>query len=707
MFIGEAPGREEDEGGRPFIGSAGKVLNKILFYVPFTTRKSSRISNIIKCRPPNNRPPTDQEIKNCLPYLLEEIKEINPTNLVALGSTATQALTGKDLTWRGMIVKDLYFNLPTLITYHPSYILRGNWGEISTVVHDISKLQNPPKEYSQEYILEPSDELLTHYLFDTWKDSPVAVDIETTANFVGGPDPYRDSIIGIGFCGEPGVALSLHLSNFSPQRWKIIKTFLEGNTPKVFQNNQFDRYFLLLHQGIKVKNMVWDTFDSMNLIKSDSPRDLDFLRSIYTNIPPYKHKYKKPWELPKEALGHYNCLDVDTTLQVSINQKPFITGKLKDLQKQTLIYNDIALDMQHRGVYINQEKLATNFLDINPKAESLKAQFYKDFYIDIDSPKQVSTLLFETLKLPPPPSAYKGKSLSVDETVLQDLMKRIYTDDRQILTRILEYRELAKILSTYIIGFYKLIKDDRRIHPEWKPTGTDTGRWACHKPNMQNIPRHLRGQIIAGPKKKLLIGDFTQLELLIISILSGETSLSKAITLGRDVHEEIRLKMNEIIPTSRVVAKTMVFGTMYGLSVRTASEQFKIPPLIIETLQSMVIKEFPKIASFRDELLGKYKSKGILETPFGRIKHCKSMTEALNYPVQSCASEVANRALVKIFKAGFNIILYIHDEIVVEEDLETDRLKEFESCFNDACPELSKVFPVKVREALTWEEAKE
>lgn len=702
MFIGEAPGREEDEQKRPFVGSAGKILNKILFYIP-VYRKDVYISNIVKCRPPNNRPPTSSEVEKCLPFLVDEIEQIKPKYLVALGSSASITLTGKDLTWRGNIVKSFFFGIPTLITFHPSYLQRGHWDEFSTIVHDITKLQNPPKEYPENYILEPSDEIISYYLFDRWIDTPVSIDIETTGKFVGGPNPFGDQIMGIGFCGEPGVAFSIHLSNFSTKRWVLIKKFLEGDTPKIFQKNQFDRFFLLLKQGIRVRNMVWDTYDAMNLIKSDSPRDLDFLRSIYTNIAPYKHQHRKPFDLPKEVLGRYNCLDCDTTLQVSINQRPYITGKLQILQKRTLTYNDIALDMQYRGVFIDKTKLAINYLKVGPKAEELKASFFKDFSIDLDSPQQVVHLLYDTLKIPPPPSAYKGKSLSVDEKVLTDLLKRIYTSqDREVLKKILEYREVAKELSTYIIGFYKLIQDDGRVHPEWNPTGTDTGRWSCHRPSMQIIPEHLRGPIVAPPGKKLLVGDFVQLELLVIAILSEDFDLAKAILSGRDIHEEVRQEMSKVVPTTRPVVKTLVFGTMYGLAPRTAASIYNLPLIIVETLQKMVTERFPKIVTYREKTMEKFKSKGILETPFGRIKYCKTIPEALNYPVQSCASEVAGRALEKLYNLGFNLNIYNHDEIVSEEDENIDRLEEFAYQFNHACPEFFKFFPVKVRESTTW-----
>lgn len=715
MFVGEAPGREEDEHRRPFIGSAGKVLNQLLYMVGLK-REDVYITNVVKFRPPNNRTPTLEEIKASLPLLIQEIKEVKPKCIVALGEVAAIALVEKDMSWRGNIVSTSFPDIPptsVLITFHPAYLLR-NRNEFATVVHDLTKLFDPPPVYTQNYILDPSPEVLCKYLFEKWKDAPVAVDIETAGEEGEGLNPFADNIIGIAFCGSPGEAISVSLkeSKGSDIQWQIIKQFLESDTPKVFQNNLFDRMFLL-QKGIKVRNLVWDTQGAMHVLYSDARKGLDYLRSLYTNVPPYKRVYKKRGigvaHLTKLELQRYNCLDVDVTLQVYEAQKRYFTPTQEKVRKWLLQLEDVALEMRNRGVEVDTNRLVEYFAGLSPLIEKIEEEFFERYKVEISSPLQVARLLFETCKVPPPKSAYKGKRLSVDEDVLRDILNTtLVQETRELVEHVLEYRGYAKTLSTYVVGIYKLLRN-ARLHPDWKPTGTDTGRWACRNPNLQNIPEFIRDIFISKKGYKLYIADYSQLELLTGAILAGEYELVEAIQKGRDVHEEVRQEMSQVMAATRMQAKGIVFGTMYGLSPRTAAVTFRLPVQIIEGWQRIAVGRFPKLAKLKDKTLEFFQKHGYVESWFGRRKYCETPTQALNHPVQSTAVDITLHALVKLEEKKFRPVLTIHDENVCEvpDDDPNLSVDEFAKIVHNPVPELCSYFPAKIRVSDKWKKEKE
>lgn len=709
MLVGEAPGREEDIQGRPFVGGAGRTLNYLL-----TTAGISRgevyITNVVKCRPPNNRTPTPEEVQKCLPLLEEEIRQIMPTHIVALGEVAATALTGKDLSWRGMIVpwaKDA--RVSVLITYHPAYIMRDR-SAASVFLHDLDKLKSPPPVYPRNYILNPNEGVLKLYL-ERWRDCPVAVDVETAGGNREGLDPLTASLIGIAFCGEPGVAVHLSHKHLE-QCWETVKAFLEGPTPKVFQNNLFDRA-VLKAKGVTVRNVAWDTQEAMYLLYSDSEKSLDFLRSLYTSIPPYKKAYKKRAggiaRLEEGDLGTYNCLDVDVTQQVfQAQQKYFSSSTLRRLKEYLLELDEVALEMRLRGVYVSRTNLAKHYLRLKPVVEELEERFYKEYGVNLASPLQVSALLFDTLKLPPPSNAYKGtKTYSVEEEVLRSLLETVYSPkERKVVEEVLLYRERSKALQTYIVGLYALIGEDGRLHPDWRPTGTDTGRWACKHPNMQNIPEDLRDIVCAPEGKVLLVADYKQLELLTVALLAEQYDLVEAVLKGKDVHEEVRQEMSKVAPATRLQAKAVVFGTAYGLTARSLAMRFRVPVALAEKWQQIAIGRFPKINAFKERNIRFWERHGYVESWFGRRKYCERPTQALNHPVQSTAADITLCALLKLQREGFHPIFTVHDENGCEEE-NAYRAKEFTEIVTNPVPELHHYFPVDFRVTTTWKEVKE
>ena len=705
FIVGEAPGREEEEQGRPFVGGAGKVLNQVL-YKAGVRREDCYITNVVKCRPPGNRVPTQQEIDCCRTFLKEEFKIIKPPKTLLVGDTASKEVLGLPQNlWRGMCLRSQYTPEGwALATYHTAFVMR-QWEWFSTVVWDIQKLLKweGHKELREEYLINPSLDRVKLF-FEEFKKKPIAVDIETRGGdkeeSEKGLNPFADEIIGIGFCGAPGYALNLSGRGLQ-EAWSYVEEFLQANPFIIIHTKgTFDNTFLAV-KGIKFRHH-WNTATGLYCVYSDTPsRKLEYLRSLYTDIPPYKHIYKNPSQLSEINLGRYNCLDVDVTYrsyQAQLNYTP------RALMDRMMKEEYCAMQMRLRGILVDKDKLVEHYALILPRLDELRGEF-NEIGVNIGSNKQISDFLYKELGLTPSYKALSNKSYpSVDEEELVYQKRKLKEDDPKalLLGKVLDFREKDKIASTYCEGVYKIIQEDGRVHPDWDPQGTDTGRWACKRPNIQNVPREMR-DIYVAPEGKILYGaDFNRLELWIGALLAGEDKMLSLLRGGVDIHGIVGDEMHKSDPTiPRIKVKAVVFGGIYGRAPANVAKEFGVTVDKVKTWYGIFYNQFPKFVHFMEENIRLWKSKGFLETPFGRKKYCRTEREALNFPIQSTASDVVVNSIIKLEEAGFNLIMNIHDQIVCEEE-DNSRFKEFIEITETSCQFLNDRFPVEGKEGRTW-----
>lgn len=711
MFVGEAPGETEDQTGEPFVGGAGAILNQMLYYCGIY-RKSTWITNICCCRPPKNRTPLPQEVEACFDRLKHEIQIVRPKYIIALGATAASALTGESITHhRGMILPLLpkyEYDCSVILTYHPAFIMR-QWEMMSTAVWDIGKLKKSFPNPKENYLINPPREVIKQYLdYAIEKDLPTAVDIETRGgekeNSEKGLNPFADEIIGIGFCHTPGWALNISHSHMW-NNWDLVKDFLETCKKGIIQTvGTFDNTFLNL-KGVKFYH-YWNTATAMHCINSDSPRKLEYLRSLYTNMPPYKHAYKNPSMLESIDLGQYNCIDVDVTLRVHDQQLQYAPIPL---MQRMMKEEYVAMDMRIRGILVDQDALVSHYALLLPKIESIEKEFW-EANINIASNKQVSEMLYNTLGLSPSYRAKKGKTFySVDEDELVYQQRKLTEDDPKykLIDKILTYRGLAKIKETYCEGIFKATQSDGRVHPDWNPQGTDTGRWACKAPNIQNVPKEMRDMFTAPPGKVYIAFDYNRLELWVGALLAGEDVMLSMLREGVDIHDLVLQEINKSDPSvQRIKAKAVVFGGIYGRSKDSVAREFNVPGYIVEQWYGIFYSRFPKFLSFMDSNIAAWKQDGFLDTQFGRRKYCRSYREALNFPIQSTASDVAVNGLMALYNAGFHPIMNIHDQIVCEEDEDKAEvlMPKMKDIMETSTPWLNDRFPVEGGIGKTWKE---
>jgi len=213
----------------------------------------------------------------------------------------------------------------------------------------------------------------------------------------------------------------------------------------------------------------------------------------------------------------------------------------------------------------------------------------------------VGEFLFKERGLKPPRGAKTPTGYSVDVEVIKELINSTFVqEDQEMLKLLLACRKASRELSTNIIGMYKLINPETgRIHPDWRTTGTDTGRWACKQPNMQNIPKHMRMIIQAEEGYELFISDYSQLELLTIALLAGDEDLVHFIVNGGDIHGEVNKELKTIVPgIDRTTTKAFVFGTAYGLQANSAARLYQLPMEMVKQAQNHCYNRFPKLLEY-------------------------------------------------------------------------------------------------------------
>ena len=451
MFIGQAPGEVETYTKVPFTGPAGKTHWRILKEVGLD-KQCFPHDNVVACYPGKNptgtgdKKPSIKEQLCCLPRLKAAIHTCRPKLIVALGEEAMHALTRLSgiSTQRGRIVDlDESFEYPckVLIAFHPSFVMRSRqWiptqAQLYNTIHQFFSPEGVPEESEPTLILDPTPEELQKYL-DT--DSPVGCDTETT-----GLDILSDSIIGMSFSTTPDTAVAVAFTGPDDPRWPVIKTFLENPTKKkIWQNGSYDTSLLRYSTNNPFKatdqGFYFDTRLAQQLLASDLPTDLDYLRGEYTTIKPYKPSKKERKQIAtwgKDRMLRYAALDAVTTLQVHNEQIKKLNTQEWKLLDELLIPLVYAIGrMEARGVLVSIENLTSLYMAALPEIERIEAKF-SEKGVNPRSPRQL--LSFFGVK-------------STNEDVLEHYIKRNHPL-KDWMEDLLKYRSLYKMTSVYLKG---------------------------------------------------------------------------------------------------------------------------------------------------------------------------------------------------------------------------------------------------------------
>jgi DNA polymerase I len=357
---------------------------------------------------------------------------------------------------------------------------------------------------------------------------------------------------------------------------------------------------------------------------------------------------------------------------------------------------DVLGEMEMVGMPVDLRTLEEVGGEIESRVGELEQRIFEDVGhpFNIGSPKQLGEVLFEELSLPPVRKTKTG--YSTDAKVLQQL-----AIEHPIAERIIEYRELTKLRGTYIEGLLKLISDDRRIHTTLNQTTTATGRISSDSPNLQNIPvrtelgARIRDAFTASPGRRLVVADYSQIELRILAHMTGEPALVESFKNGEDIHtrtasEVFDTRMEMVTPELRRRAKMVNFGILYGISgFGLASRLGNVHPAEAERYIKRYFERYPRVTEFMQETLEEAEELGYATTLFGRRRYVPELRNsnknirklgeriAFNARVQGTAADIIKVAMVdlapRLSSLGADMIMQVHDELVF--DVDEDRVE--------------------------------
>ena len=465
--------------------------------------------------------------------------------------------------------------------------------------------------------------------------------------------------------------------------------------------------------GIKVPNINFDTMISAYLLNYETKDDICYLANKL-NI--YIPSYDKKEVVTTEEAARRAILKV----RFIYNTKDKL---YEDMKKEDNIYlfesiemplAKVLANMEIEGIRVDKKVLEEMGIEIKIKLEILTRDIYnyagEEF--NINSPKQLGEILFDKLKLPGAKKNKNGYATDID--VLKKLT------EYPIINKILEYRALAKLYSTYIDGIISTIREDGKIHTIYTQTLTRTGRLSSIEPNLQNIPmrseygRLIRKAFIPENNSVILSSDYSQIELRVFAHLSGVNDLINAFKEGVDIHTKtamdiFKVPMEGVTKNMRRQAKAVNFGILYGISSYGLAEDIGIPVKEAKEFINKYFETYPGVKDYMDKEIDEAKRNGYVKTIMNRkrvIEELKSsnymvrsMGErmALNTPVQGSASDILKKAMVEISdifekeNIKSKMLLQVHDELIfnVYND-EIDKVKDI--VYNT----MTKVFELKV-----------
>ena len=483
-----------------------------------------------------------------------------------------------------------------------------------------------------------------------------------------------------------------------------LKRLLEINENKIIgQNLKYDIAVLRNHD-IYIKDFFADTMLMSYAANSTSSRhNLDALAEHYLNTSTIKYedvvgkgakKYKNFSEVPIKEATNYAAEDADITLQLFEKLSEIIDVNSINLLK-TIDYPllFVLLEMEQKGALIDTSHLNELSKNFGAKLLNLVKKIHEasGSVFNIDSPKQLSEILFEKLKIDT--KGLKKTStgyFSTSESVLQKL-----SDQNDIVKDILEYRSLAKLKSTYTDKIAEICDQNSRVHTSYHQAVTSTGRLSSSDPNLQNIPIRtkegitIREAFIAPANKKILAMDYSQIELRLMAHYSQDPIMLTSFKKNEDIHkrtasEIFGTELSEVDDEMRRRAKTINFGLLYGMSAFGLSNQLGVSRAEADIFLNNYFERYSAVKKFMSDIVEKSKETKYVETLYGRKIHVPNIAAnnymvrqaaeraAINGPLQGSAADIIKIAMIKIDEwinlnaPEIKMILQVHDELIYE-----------------------------------------
>lgn len=530
-----------------------------------------------------------------------------------------------------------------------------------------------------------------------------------------GIDPLQAGLVGMSFAVKENEAWYVPVPANSVEADKIISHFtpaLENpRSMKIGQNIKFD-ILVLRKYGVRVAGPLFDTMIAHYLLNPELRHGMDYLAETYLNyktvpiedlIGPKGKNQRCMRDIPVATVAEYAAEDADVTLKL----KNYFASALKKEGLESLFFDMemplvyVLAEMEATGVTLDTGALKQSSIELTQVMNALEKEVYElvGRKFNINSSRQVGEILFDRLKLDEKAKKTKTGGYSTSEDILEKLRNK-----HPAVGKILEYRGLKKLLSTYIDALPELIHSDTgKIHTSYNQAVTATGRLSSTNPNLQNIPvrdelgREIRKAFTAdSPESLFFSADYSQIELRIMAHLSGDQHMIDAFRSGEDIHAATAAKIygipvEEVSSDMRRKAKTANFGIIYGISVFGLAERLGIPRSESKELIEGYFRTYPRIKEYMNECIETAKEKGYVETIFKRKRFLPDINShnavvrgyaernAINAPIQGSAADIIKLAMIRIFnrfeaeQLKSKMILQVHDELnfnVLREEAE-------------------------------------
>lgn len=558
-----------------------------------------------------------------------------------------------------------------------------------------------PHEY---FIAETADQAETLAL-KLSRLSEFCFDTETTSL-----DPLNADLVAVTFSWAKGSGTMLWLPADRNETLRLLNPFRtvfeNEKIRKTGQNLKYDIQ-VLSGYGISVRGPLFDTMLAHYLLEPDMRHNMDMLALKYLNyntihieelIGERGPRQKTMRDVDKERIREYAVEDADITWQLKEKFEPVLRkeGLEKLAAEIEMPLIRVLAGMERNGVLIDEGVLKSYAVTLRETIIRLEKEIYElaGQEFNISSPKQLGDILFLRLHLDDNARLTKTKQYRTDEEVLQRL-----TSKHPVVGKVLEYRGLKKLLSTYVESLPELIeRKTGRIHTTYNQAVASTGRLSSTNPNLQNIPvrdeegREIRKAFIPAAGKVFLSADYSQIELRLMAHLSGDKGMISDFLSGQDIHAATAAKIfhvpvAEVTREMRSKAKTANFGIIYGISAFGLSERLNIGRKEAKELIEGYFNSYPGVKAYMDDSIRRAREQGYVTTMFGRRRYVPDIQSrnqavrgnaernAINAPLQGSAADIIKIAMVKI--AGrlekeypeAKMILQVHDELIFEVDV--------------------------------------
>lgn len=550
-----------------------------------------------------------------------------------------------------------------------------------------------------DYQLIDTEDKINDFLRIILTKEIISLDTETT-----GTDAMSAELVGMSFSYKENQAFYVPVPQDREEAQKIVDKFKpvfeNVKSIKVGQNIKYDM-IVLANYGVSIKGQMFDTMIAHYVLQPELHHGMDYLAEVYLKYDTIKieeligakgKNQRNMRDLSPTDIYKYACEDADVTLKLkNILEKELETNGVKELFEEIeMPLVPVLAYIERNGVRIDTEALKETSRHFTIRMREIEEEIYKlaGMEFNVSSPKQVGEVLFDRLKIVEKAKKTKTGQYVTSEEVLESLKGK-----HQIVEKILDYRGLKKLLSTYVDALPELINPKTgRIHTSFNQTVTATGRLSSSNPNLQNIPvrdddgKEIRKAFIPDDGCEFFSADYSQIELRIMAHLSEDDNMIEAFREEQDIHAATaakiyKINIDEVTREQRSKAKTANFGIIYGISVFGLAERLNVDRKEAKELIDGYFENYPKVKAYMDESIRSARDKGYIETIFKRKRYLPDINSrnavvrgyaernAINAPIQGSAADIIKVAMIRIYKRFMDegikskMILQVHDEL--------------------------------------------